>query len=1135
MRRTWFLAGVIGGVVLCGRASAATFTVDSTEDAVDSRPGDGKCATSTGACTLRAAIQETNALSGADTIVLPAGNYVLSIPGPAEDAAASGDLDITDSLTISGAGAATTVVDGAQLDRVFHVDPTAKGIRVTLEGITIQHGKTTLISYVSASGAGVLLGTTATQGNPVPSGTLTMRDCVVRDNASAAYGGGLTNNAGTMTLERTEVRNNLGGLGGGIANGDQGVLMVVDSTIADNTGPGGGGGVFSGLFDISPSATRVTLTRTTLSGNHTSGEGGGLWMNRGLLAASDSTFSGNVAFSGGGLSMGNYQTGSVSSCTVAANHAGVANSGGGGGGVAAGTNLTLRNTLIAGNTTEVAAPDCGGTPTSAGYNLVQNTTGCTLQGNAPGDRTGVDPLLAPLADNGGRTRTHALEAGSPAIDHGNPAAPGSGPDACPAADQRGILRPRRAACDIGAFEEQGGFAVSGVTPRKAGNVGTVLAAIAGTGFQPGAAVKLKHSGSPDVAARAVTLAGDALASALLDVGGLAPGAWDVEVDNPDGSTARLPAALTLAVPSGPRLWLQLLGRTVVRPGGDLLFLIVYGNDGDQDAFDVPVGLSATNGSGLTPAFDVAVPPPHAGQVPFDWRAGHLLASVGSTGLSLPLVVSTIPAGGGGVLPVVVHAGSSLASGASFQLAAGMGQPLAGPDLTSLGAAVDGLVAAAQAYAQAAFGVTVPPGSLPQLSTYAAEQLAAVAADGRAAVVAGFGSAPVHSLATLTEDVALYALKLAAGAHATVRPSPVHAGGGFQPNPGACTLIIPRGAICPAGCICTSPSPGPQPPIPPECQNPQDAMDGKCQPPPALCEKLSGVRVDPGSGTCTPCSQDPKSCQPPWPIQVLFARDPNAKVGPPGVGDARFIAPDARLAWAIEFENLSTATAPAQRVVVSDTLDPALVDLDTLQFGPVAFGQTSAVLASSGGSSSIVLDLRPATPLMLSVDALLDRTSSQLRWALSSLDPVALVLTQDPTAGFLPPNRTPPAGEGAVGFTVMPRSGLATGTKICNRATVVFDTNAPIDTPTWCNTIDATKPVSRVDALPAEQSGTSFAVHWTASDEGSGVLDVSIWVSEDGGPAAPWVENNATGSAKAASVCTARSPNTRIAAGHSETA
>jgi CSLREA domain-containing protein len=104
-----------------GVAQAASFTVNSTVDAVDATPGDGVCDDGAGNCTLGAAIMEANALVGADTITLPTGTYTISIAGTGEDAAETGDLDISDDLTINGAGADTTIIDGGGLDRVFQV------------------------------------------------------------------------------------------------------------------------------------------------------------------------------------------------------------------------------------------------------------------------------------------------------------------------------------------------------------------------------------------------------------------------------------------------------------------------------------------------------------------------------------------------------------------------------------------------------------------------------------------------------------------------------------------------------------------------------------------------------------------------------------------------------------------------------------------------------------------------------------------------------------------------------------------------------------------------------------------------------------------------------------------------------
>lgn len=115
-------------------SASAVFTVNSTADAVDIHPGDGVCATAAGTCTLRAAIQETNALGGSNTINLPAGTYTLTIAGANESYAATGDLDIRNNLTVLGAGSGVTLINANKLDRAFHV---WSGSSLILSGATI--------------------------------------------------------------------------------------------------------------------------------------------------------------------------------------------------------------------------------------------------------------------------------------------------------------------------------------------------------------------------------------------------------------------------------------------------------------------------------------------------------------------------------------------------------------------------------------------------------------------------------------------------------------------------------------------------------------------------------------------------------------------------------------------------------------------------------------------------------------------------------------------------------------------------------------------------------------------------------------------------------------------------------------
>jgi hypothetical protein len=156
----------------------------------------------------------------------------------------------------------------------------------------------------------------------------------------------------------------------------------------------------------------------------------------------NSTLSGNTASSGGGIAVTGNDPVGLSAVTLGANASGIANTGS--------STILLTGTLLAGST---SGPNCSGAlGERAGYNLSSDGS-CGL--TQPTDITTTNPLLGPLANNGGPTQTMALLPGSPAIDHGGTHATG-----CPATDQRGLPRPDAAdgpegQCDIGAFESQG--------------------------------------------------------------------------------------------------------------------------------------------------------------------------------------------------------------------------------------------------------------------------------------------------------------------------------------------------------------------------------------------------------------------------------------------------------------------------------------------------------------------------------------------------------------------------------------------------------------------------------------------------------------------------------------------------------
>jgi len=248
---------------------------------------------------------------------------------------------------------------------------------------------------------------------------------------------------------------------------------------------------------------------------------------------------------------------------------------------------------------------------------------------------------------------------------------------------------------------------------------------------------------------------------------------------------------------------------------------------------------------------------------------------------------------------------------------------------------------------------------------------------------------------------------------------------------------------------------------------------------------------------------PTSTQPSKHVKVVSARDPNMKSGPPGAGVPQYIQTNAALGYEIHFENQPSATAPAHVVAVSDTLDPATFDLSTLKLGSLTFGDEVVEPPASGPSWHQTVDMRPAHPFLLRVDAGIVPATGLLTWVVTTLDPETGAQHEDPFVGFLPPNNESNDGQGGVSFTVMPKNPTH-GKVITNKASIVFDANAPIVTNTWSNTIDATAPTATVTPLPATTTDATVDVAWSGADTGSGIGAYSTFVSVDGGPFDTWI-------------------------------
>ncbi|QDT04721.1 putative outer membrane protein PmpB precursor [Rubripirellula lacrimiformis] len=282
-------------------------------------------------------------------------------------------------------------------------------------------------------------------------------------NGTSGSGGGILNNVGaSLVIQNSEVSSNAASrAGGGIEDNAGSSTTITNSRLTNNTAassPGNGGALHV------TGAGNVSIVSTTVAGNTASNEGGGLWNSAvGIMSVSRSTLSGNEAIDGGGI-FGDGAGGSLSvvNTTISDNTAmgkggGMSVEGGAltligvtvaqnaaavGGGINYETTSAIISNSILATNTATTNPNGAGALASGGNNLFGDPTGLIITGST--DPVDVDPLLGPLSDNGGPTLTHALLAGSPALDAG--AMFGL------TQDQRGVARPQGPAIDIGAFE-----------------------------------------------------------------------------------------------------------------------------------------------------------------------------------------------------------------------------------------------------------------------------------------------------------------------------------------------------------------------------------------------------------------------------------------------------------------------------------------------------------------------------------------------------------------------------------------------------------------------------------------------------------------------------------------------------------
>jgi CSLREA domain-containing protein len=464
------------------------YLVTKTDDT-----NDGVCSASD--CSLREAVDNANACPGAQTIQLPAGNYPLTLAGADEDANATGDLDITDDLSIVGTGAPS--ISGEDQDRIFEVfSPAVVDLELLilingnaqLGGAVRNHGDLTILNASihdnvaavplggigSSSGGGIFneAGTLSLEGTQIfaneadegggihnfATAELNAQDVLLQGNTASDMGGGIwVNFASNATLNDVELRDNeavnhgggiysdghleanwitlvenVAGLnGGGLWNGPDGEAFLYDAWFTNNNASAGGGVFNQGL---------THLYRSSVNNNSAlGGLGGGAYNDlAGALFLQNTTLSANmiVAPPGapGGSGVFNIGDLRLEFITAAYNNVdGLRNDAGG--------TMTIRSSVLAYH----SGGNCSGTTPmspSLGFNISDDASCGFVEGS---DLNSTDPLLAFLASNGGNGLSHMPNPGSPAIDSGDP-------DKCISEDQRSVSRPQGSACDRGSIE-----------------------------------------------------------------------------------------------------------------------------------------------------------------------------------------------------------------------------------------------------------------------------------------------------------------------------------------------------------------------------------------------------------------------------------------------------------------------------------------------------------------------------------------------------------------------------------------------------------------------------------------------------------------------------------------------------------
>jgi len=599
------------------------------------------------------------------------------------------------------------------------------------------------------------------------------------------------------------------------------------------------------------------------------------------------------------------------------------------------------------------------------------------------------------------------------------------------------------------------FSIRSISPAVAGNSGLSTVVVEGAKFKAGATIKLVGQNNLEL----TPIDGDNSSTrfaAMFDLKGKPAGEYSVVVRNPDSQTATLANGFRIVSGGGYSLRSGLVGESEVRPG-TTRYIFSASNDGLNDALNVPILIS------FPASYNFRIDPRNLGQFP----QSELPPGTPANGVPLYLDVN-------GIRTLMLYApilrsGATIEVGVDLDIPVGFGGfKVAVQVMPPLAEFVAGTVPNQPARPTVPYGpISLAPGSDPQQDCWT--EVA------RQAIFFILGE-------LLPGDC------LAAGWNVLLSSAD------------AVTSLMLKGGGASGFDVVNS--------LAGKVMNTLGKLAVECgdQAIPWFKAASTAVAIVQLVMQIVDCLQNLKT-----ELTVTSRRsiDPNEKIGPTGFGPERWVGKDKPLLYRINFENLPTATAPAQRVQIIDQL-PATLDPRTVRLLEIGFKQYRVEVPENRAFYQSRIQLGDdLNNLKADISAGLDITTGRVTWTLTAIDPQTNERPLSPLLGLLPPNNVNRDGEGYVIFSVAPAGNQPTRTDISNSAKIYFDENEPIVTNATTNLLDSDVPSSQVTALPATASDPAIQINWIGGDDsnGSGLKGFDLLVSESGGSFIPFISGS----------------------------